>query len=163
MHNLDKSTVKELSNDLNVSRQTIYNKIEEIRRETPKNEHSNYFEQIGNTLNVKRAGIKLIYEKLGVKINDAPTDPDNNIPLMEIIKTLQEQLKVKDEQILKLTETIQQQQESITTQLKTNREQGYIKALETQIKSLEEQPKPNYKQENVFKRIWEAIKGNNEV
>lgn len=172
MDNLEFTTVKRLSSDLKVSKQTIYNKIEEIKQETPVNEHSNYFERIGNTLNVKQEAVKMIYYKLGVIYKELPGDnTTENTLLTETIKTLQEQLKVKDEQlktkdeqILKLTETIQQQQESITTQLKADREQGYIKALETQVKALEAQTEyqgHEYKQQdNVFKRAWAAIKGN---
>lgn len=164
-------TVKDLSNELNVTRQTVYNKINEIKRETPENEHYKYFKTIQNTLNITQAGIKRIYEKLGFQY-DSPTDetdPQLNDTLLEVITTLQEQLKVKDEQlgikdqqIKDLTETIKAQQESITTQLKTDRERGYTKALETQIKALESSSgslEDDDGKGNILKRVWSAIKG----
>lgn len=149
-------TVKELASELNVTRQTVYNKINEIKEETPKDEHYKYVNMESNRLTITIQGQDEIRNRLGIM------EKQEDKPLLEIIGTLQEQLKIKDEQlkakdeqILKLMDTIQGQQESITTQQKALREQGYIESKELELKALEAERNTH---DGILRRIWKAIK-----
>lgn len=133
-------TVRETAKELNVSRQTIYNKLtDDFKRDFTS------IKSINNKdiLVISRVGIdKLKSEivKLDSKIDskiDNVIDSDLTALLTKNIEVLQEQLKIKDNQIAELNERLKEQQElNKNNQVLLHREQESKKTLE--LESMEQ-------------------------
>lgn len=151
--NNDFITVKELSERLNVSVQTVYKYLNEIDKEE-------YTKKIKNKLHISSKGVEII-TNLYNENNYSPNDPGEekeellNIEIMaRYIDTLEEQIKIKDEQLKNKDELLI----NLTERLRESNIIFYNKALEERENSSISAADENSTQVNERKTLLERFK-----
>lgn len=151
--NNDFITVKELSEQLNVTVQTVYKYLNEIDKEE-------YTKKIKNKLHISSKGVEII-TNLYNENNYSPNDPGEekeellNIEIMaRYIDTLEEQIKIKDEQLKNKDELLI----NLTERLRESNIIFYNKALEERENSSISAADENSTQVNERKTLLERFK-----
>lgn len=138
-------TITESANELNVSRLTIYKKIDELKDIKP------YITVKNNTKYLNNKALEII--KANIKRPSKPKNNEKEVLLQNQIeqlkkqnKILQEQIVVKDEQINKKDDQLQNKDDIIKNfqVLLKNEQESNIKILENNTKLLESSKKNNF-------------------
>lgn len=131
-------SVKDLADHLQVTRQTIYNYLNELKGNVTKYEYSKYIKTLKGSLHITNLGQEVIKDmylrknvdeeeqierELKEQARQAEISKDDTKD--KLISVLEEQLKIKDKQIDDYISTIKSLSERL-------RETMYVKALETQ-------------------------------
>lgn len=133
-------TIKELANELSVSKQTILDKIKKLGLQSSLSRKGNRFVLSSSQVNL----IKSTFSNNQHQQTQSNFAKQNDILLYDIVKTLQKeldeknlQLAEKDKQIASLTETIRTQAQSINAD-------NHTRLAETVNTKLLEEPKKGF-------------------